>query len=184
MSFNKNFFFFIAFAFIFAFLNLIIVACGGSGGGDNQSDSNSELDSPPPPPSTGTGSIQGTVRSSNGTLLNAVHVRVVKVDELNIQIGAFSGIGPDLTFQDGVFRIDGAPPGNYRILIEKLDGRSAVFDDFRYSKYVVSNSPSTSFPDEYFNGERESSADDPFDFIEIAVVDGETTQDITFITND
>ncbi|MFQ5788695.1 MAG: hypothetical protein ACE5H1_12030, partial [Thermodesulfobacteriota bacterium] len=83
----------------------------------------------------------------------------------------------------GVFRIDGAPPGNYRILIEKLDGRSLVFDDFRYSQFVQSNSPLISFPDEYYNGDTESSTDDPFDFVEITVLDGQITQDINFITN-
>jgi len=187
MLFNRNLFFILFFSIFLALATLIMVACGGG----NDSSTRQSNPSPPPPsptatpPSTnGVGSIQGMVISSARTPLNAVHIRAVKVDGPNIQLGAFSGIGPNLTFQDGVLRIDEVPAGNYRILIEKLDGRSPAFDDFRYSQFVQSNSPLISFPDEYYNGERESSTDDPLDFIEITVMGGETTQDIIFITND
>ncbi|HEX9666534.1 MAG TPA: carboxypeptidase-like regulatory domain-containing protein [Thermodesulfobacteriota bacterium] len=130
------------------------------------------------------GAIQGTVTSSRGSPLNGVHVRAVKVDNTNIQISAFSGIGPNLTLRDGEFRIDGVPSGNYRILIEKLDGRSLVFQDFRYSDFVKQNSPLISFPDEYFNGTEESSDDDLEDSVEIIVINGQTTGGINIITND
>jgi hypothetical protein len=76
------------------------------------------------------------------------------------------------------------PSGNYRILIEKLDGRSLAFQDFRYSDFVEQNSPSISFPDEYFNGVEESSDDNPQDSVEITVINGQTTGGINIITND
>lgn len=153
-----------------------ISGCGG-GSGDENGDST-------PGPVTGTGSIQGRVVSSNGAPLNAVHVRAVNVSNSNIQLSAFSGIGPGLTFQNGVFIIDGVPAGNYRVLIEKLDGRSQAFQNTRYSSFVVLNSPSISLPDEYFNGADESSFDDPFEFTVISVTEGQTIQGINFITND
>ena len=130
------------------------------------------------------GAIQGTVTSSQGFPLNGVHVRAVNVDNTNIQISAFSGIGPNLTLQNGEFRIDGVPAGNYRILIEKLDGRSLAFQARRYSDFVGQNSPSISFPDEYFNGADESSDDDPGDSVEVTVRNGQTTGGIDIITND
>jgi hypothetical protein len=130
------------------------------------------------------GAIEGTVTSSRGFPLNGVHVRAVNVDNTDIQISAFSGIGPNLTFRDGEFRIDGVPSGKYRILIEKLDGRSLAFQAPRYGVFVEQNSPSISFPDEYFNGAEESSDDNPEDSVEITVTNGQTTGGINIITND
>jgi len=71
-----------AFCFIIA---ILIVGCGGGGDGDV---------SPPddPTPVTGTGAIQGRVTSSDGSLLNSVHVRAVNLSDNN-QLSAFSGIG-------------------------------------------------------------------------------------------
>ncbi len=163
----------------FLIVCLILGACdgGGSEGEEN----------PPPDPGTtlpGAGAIQGNIISSNGFTLNAVHVRAVSIDNQNIQISAFSGIGPNLTFQDGVYRIDGIPQGDYLVLIERLDGRSMVFDKERYSDFVRINSPPLSFPDEYFNGDGESSTDNPLDSVKVTVVNGQTTQGINFITND
>jgi len=155
----------------------LISGCGGGGDGDGNDEST-------PTPIIGTGSIQGTVRSSSGTPLNAIHVRAVNISDDNIQLSAFSGIGPNLTFQNGVFRIDGVPAGDYRVLIEKLDGRSSTFEDNRYSNFVGLNSPLISFPDEYFNGAAESSLDNPLDFAVITVTEDQTTQGINLITND
>jgi hypothetical protein len=130
------------------------------------------------------GAIEGTVTSSRGIPLNGVHVRAVKVDNTNIQISAFSGIGPNLTIRDGEFRIDGVTSGNYIVLIEKLDGRSLAFQARRYSDFVEQNSPFITFPDEYFNGAEESPDDNPEDFVEITVSNGQTTGGIDIITND
>ena len=130
------------------------------------------------------GAIQGTVTSSQGFPLDGVNVRAVNVDNTNVQISAFSGVGPNLTFRDGEFRIDGVPAGNYRILIEKLDGRSLAFQARRYSDFVEQNSPFISFPDEYFNGADESADDNPEDSVEITVRNGQTTGGIDIITND
>lgn len=163
----------------FFLICIFLVACDGGGGEDEEN--------PPPDPGTtlpGTGAIQGNVSSSNGFPLNAVHVRAVNVNSENIQISAFSGIGPNLTFQDGAYRIDGLPPGNYRVLIERLDGRSVVFDKEIYSDFVESNSPLISFPDEYYNGDGESSSDNPLDSVAVTVVNGQITQGINFVTND
>lgn len=159
---------------------IIFVACDGGGGSEDGSN-------PPPGNGTtlpGTGAIQGAVNSSNGFPLNAVHVRAVNTNNHNLQISAFSGIGPNLTFQDGVYRVDGLPPGNYKVLIDKLDERSLVFQKERYSDFVESDSPLISFPDEYFNGVGESSSDNPLEFVEVSVANGQITQGVNFITND
>lgn len=168
------------------FTGLVIIVLGSCDGGGEESGedgSNSGPDMNLIEPLF-RGAIQGTVTSAAGFRLNGVHVRAVRVDDTNIQISAFSGIGPNLTFRDGEFRIDGVPAGNYRILIERLDGRSPVFEDRRYSDFVRENSPLISFPDEYFNGANESSNDDPQDSVEVRVVNGETSGGINFITND
>ncbi|MBI4228437.1 MAG: carboxypeptidase regulatory-like domain-containing protein, partial [Deltaproteobacteria bacterium] len=163
--------------------NILLGSCDGGSeeGGGNGSNSGPDMNLIEP---LFRGAIQGTVTSSAGFPLNGVHVRAVRVDDTNIQISAFSGIGRNLTFRDGEFRIDGVPAGNYRILIERLDGRSPVFQDFRYSDFVTENSPLISFPDEYFNGADESSNDDPQDSVEVRVVNGQTAGGINFITND
>jgi hypothetical protein len=168
---------------VFAMISILYFSCDGGSDGSGGNGSNPGPDMSLPAPLLG-GAIQGTVTSSQGIPLNGVHVRAVKVDNPNIQISAFSGIGPNLTFRDGEFRIDGVPAGNYRILVEKLDGRSPVFQDFRYSDFVDQNSPLISFPDEYFNGAEESSDDNPEDFVEITVTSGQTTGGIDIITND
>lgn len=138
----------------------------------------------PPAGANGKGAIQGMVTSSNGIPLNAIHVRAVNVSNTDIQISSFSGIGDNLTFDDGVFYIGGVPPGDYRVLIERLDGRSSGFDSERYSAFVATNSPGISFPDEYYNGAGESSTDNPTEFVVVTVTGGQTTQGINFITND
>lgn len=168
------------------FIAMIFALSGSCDGGGKESGGNGSN----PNPDTGLtrplfgGAIEGTVTSSLGSPLNGVHVRAVNVNNTNIQISAFSGIGPSLTFRDGEFRIDGVPPGKYRILVEKLDGRSPAFQDFRYGDFVDQNSPLISFPDEYFNGAEESSDDNPEDFVDITVTDGQTTGGINIITND
>jgi hypothetical protein len=183
LLFRKNF----RYAFVpLLFFAIIFILSGSCDGGSEESGGNG---SNPGPDMNLTeplfnGAIQGTVISSRGSPLNGVHVRAVKVDNTNIQISAFSGIGPNLTLRDGEFRIDGVPPGNYRILIEKLDGRSLAFQDRRYSEFVEQNSPLISFPDEYFNGAEESSDDNTQDSVEITVINGQTTGGINIITND
>lgn len=173
-----------AFAASLFLVAIFVLASSCDGGGESDSDNVN------PPPETGVrpplfgGAIQGRVTSSAGSPLNGVHVRVVKVDNTNIQVSAFSGIGSDLDLRDGEFRIDGLPSGAYRVLIERLDGRSRVFQARRYSDFVARESPSISFPDEYFNGAEESSDDDTLDFVEITVINGQTTGGINIITND
>lgn len=166
------------------FIAIIFILSGSCDGGSNESGGNG------PAPDTNLleplfdGAIQGTVTSSTGSPLNGVHVRAVKVDNPDIQISAFSGIGPNLIFRDGEFRIDGVPSGNYTVLIEKLDGRSLAFQARRYSDFVEETNPSISFPDEYFTGAEESSDDNPEDSVEITVRNGQTTGAIDIITND
>jgi len=168
------------------FLAIIIILSGSCDGGSDGSGGNGSNPGPDMNPTEPLfdGAIQGTVTSSQGFPLNGVHVRAVNVNDTNIQISAFSGIGPNLTLRDGEFRIDGVPAGNYRILIEKLDGRSPVFQVARYGDFVRQTSPSISFPDEYFNGAEESADDNPEDSVEITVNDGHTTEGIDIITND
>jgi hypothetical protein len=168
------------------FFAIIFILSGSCDGGGEDSGGNGST----PGPDTNlteplfNGAIQGTVISSRGSPLNGVHVRAVKVDNTNIQISAFSGIGPNLSLRDGEFRIDGVQSGNYRILIEKLDGRSLSFQDRRYGSFVEQNSPLIPFPDEYYNAGKESSDDDPQDSVEITVINGQTTGGVNIITND
>ena len=167
-----------------AIISILSVSCDGgsdeSGGNGSNPGPDMNLTEP-----LFDGAIQGTVTSSQGFPLDGVHVRAVNVDNTNVQISAFSGIGPNLTIRDGEFRIDGVPAGNYRILIEKLDGRALAFQARRYSDFVQqNNSPFISFPDEYFNGADESADDNPKDSVEITVRNGQTTGGIDIITND
>lgn len=179
---QKNIRFSLTSLLFIAIFTIASVSCdgGSDGSGGNGSNQDSDMNSMDP---LFDGAIQGTVTSSQGFPLNGVHVRAVEVDNTNIQISAFSGIGSNLTLREGEFRIDGVPAGNYRILIEKLDGRSPVFQVARYGDFVGQNSPSISFPDEYFNGAEESSDDNPEDSVNITVREGQTTEGIDFITN-
>lgn len=158
-----------------------MVACGGgddsgqNGGGNGNGDG---------PGTQNTGTLRGSVTSSSGSPLNAVHVRAVSVSDRNLQISTFSGVTSNLRIQDGFFEITGLPPGDYVVLIEKLDSRTRAFSPSRYSDFVISDTPSISFPDEYFNGMNESSDDDPDDFVEVSVRAGRVTGGIDFITND
>lgn len=162
-----------------------IGGCGGGGGGNDGDDSDGMEQPTPPPvaPADGFGSIRGSVESSNGSPLNAVHVRAVNVNNPDIQISNFSGISPTLTIIDGFFQIDRIPPGNYKVLIERLDARSSVFSDTIYSDFVEDQSPFIAFPDEYFNGSDESSDDNPLEFDVVTVTEGEVTTGVDFITN-
>lgn len=137
----------------------------------------------PPPQSTSFGAIRGMVTTSGGSALNAVHVRAVNVANNDIQVGAFSGIDSGLTLSDGAYFIQGLPPGTYRVLIERIDGRGNVTKN-TLGSFVSSNAPNLVFPDEYYNGDRESDHDDPNDFEEVTVSPDQTTNGIDFITND
>ncbi|MGH7885943.1 MAG: carboxypeptidase-like regulatory domain-containing protein [Thermodesulfobacteriota bacterium] len=168
-------------AFLFI-TSLYIIACDGGGDeGDN-----GEVEEPglsPPAPTANFGSIRGRVRSANGSPLNAVHVRAVNINNTDIQISSFSGIASNRTIVNGLFQIDRIPPGNYRVLIERLDARSGVFNDIIYSDFVEDQNPFIAFPDEYYNGNDESSTDDPEDFVVITVNAGFISTGVNFITN-
>jgi len=166
---------------------------GGGGGGGTAGDDDDDVvigdvDTPdnPNPPETGTGEIRGSVVSSSFAPLNAVHVRAVNVDDQNIQISAFSGIGCNLSLMNGEFCIQNIPPGTYRILIEKLDARNEAFNTAfnRYSDFVSDELPALSFPDEYWNDTNESSTDNVMEVETVVVSDGDVVMDIDFITND
>lgn len=163
--------------------SFLLVSCGGGGGSDNNDNGNGDPGLPPTAPTQNFGSIRGSVESAGGTPLNAVHVRAVNINNTNIQISSFSGVSPNMMIVDGFFQIDRLPPGNYRVLIERLDGRSGVFADTIYSDFVEDQNPFIAFPDEYFNGEDESSTDNPADFVVINVVAGEISTGVDFVTN-
>ena len=165
-----------------------LISCGGGGGDDDDNGDDGGGDPMPtlPAPFEDFGSIRGSVESSGGNDLNAIHVRAVNIDNPNIQISAFSGINEDLEVQDGFFQIDRIPPGDYKVLIERLDARDGgggVFADTRYSDFVEAENPFIAFPDEYFNGNNESDDDDPMDFVIIEVEEGLITTGVDFITN-
>ncbi len=177
------------FFFLNTFVLIVILIIGCGGGGDGDGNGNGE-------PVISTGSISGMVTSSDGSPLNAVHVRAVNLSN-NMQLSACSGIGSTvnakllntgtnskLIVQNGLYVIEGVPTGTYRVLIEKMDSRSPVFEPVRYSIFVILNNPTISFPDEYYNGANESSTDDPLESVVVTVNVGQTTQNINFITND
>lgn len=157
---------------------------GGGGGTPGDDDDDDVVMDDPTPPIAGTGIIRGMVQSSGGTDLNGVHVRAVNVDNPNLQISSFSGIDCDLVLLDGEFCIQNVPAGTYRILIERLDGSPAAFQNNRYSQYISSEITTLVFPDEYWNGANESDTDDVMEIETIVVTDGMTVMDINFITND
>lgn len=161
---------------------------GGCGGGDDD-DGNGGNQPPPPPPSATFGSIRGSVSSSTGTPLNGVHVRAVNTSDPDIQISTFSGIDTNLSLKDGAFDIQNVPPGSYKVLIEQMNSRSGAFDPDRYSDFVIVENLNLvflgiSFPDEFYNGNDESTGDDPNAFVVVSVVGGQVASGIDFITND
>ena len=178
---------------IFLFSFSMLLAC------DSGSNKETDPDLPPPvvgddddddddfvddkPLLTGTGEIRGSVVSSSGTPLNAVHVRAININDTDLQMSSFSGIDSDLDLEDGAFSIQNLPPGTYRVVIEKLDDRSSAFDPDRYSLFVIAGT-SLDFPDEYWNGADESDDDIPSDFEAIVVTNGSTVNGIDIITND
>ncbi len=155
---------------------------GGCGGGDD--DGGGEDGTPPPPPTQKEGIIKGLVTTSSGVPLNGVHVRAVSADDTDIQISTFSGIDVNFTVADGVFAIQNVPPGNYKIVVERMDNRSSAFDPSRYSDFVEEETlGQPSFPDEYYNGSDESASDDPNDFVIVTVGSGQTVSGINIIVN-
>ena len=159
---------------------------GGGGGGTPGGGGSGEppMDDPTPP-DTGTGEIRGSVVSLIDGPLNGVNVRAINIDDPNVQISSFSGIDTDLMLVDGAFSIQNAPPGTYRVLIERLDGRNAFFDSVgTYSEFITQEATTTTFPDEYWNGAGESAIDDPMDIETVVVTNGMTVNGIDFITND
>ena len=158
-------------------------SCGGGGGDDDNNGDDNPQQPPISAPFAEFGSIRGSVEDASGQPLNAVHVRAVNITNTNIQISSFSGVTTNKSIVNGFFQIDRLPPGNYRVLIEKLDGRSGVFNDTIYSDFVEDQNPFLAFPDEYYNGNDESSTDDPGDFVAVNVEAGEITTGIDFITN-
>lgn len=156
---------------------LLIIACGSGDGTVDAVDP--DIITP-----SDFGTIRGSVTSSRGIPLNAVHVRAVNVEDTDIQISTFSGMTSGFDIVDGYFEISFVPPGNYRVLIEKMDSRNNVFQPQRYTDFIVSDNPQISFPDEYFNGANEGPDDDPGDFVIINVTAGDVVSGIDFITND
>lgn len=170
---------------ILAFITVSVVfmiACGGNGDGNNDGQNNGGDNGGNA--ATELGTIRGSVNSSTGIPLNAVHVRAVNMSDHNIQLSTFSGITRDFRIQNGFFEITSLPPGPYKVLIEKMDSRIRAFDPTRYSDFIISDNPSISFPDEYYNGQNESSDDNPADFVTINVGSGQISSGINFITND
>lgn len=170
-------------SFLLFTILIVLVSCGGSSGGNNGSNDNGNNGGGN---NTGSefGAVRGTITSSRGQPLNAVHVRAVNISNSNIQIGTFSGITSDLRIQDGFFEIDDLPAGQYKILIEKMDSRLRAYNPTRYSDFLIAENPSISFPDEYYNGSNESSHDDPLEFVAVNVTAGHISGGINFITND
>ncbi len=189
----------------------IISGCGGGGGGSDNGDEEGTTESGDTDgggSETGdtdggddgttsemTGSISGTIFSASGAPLDAIHVRIVNINDTGIQLGTFSGLGSDVSFAKqsgnsklilddiGVYQIDNIPPGSYKVLIEKMDDRSGAFDPDRYSAFVDNEQPPVAFPDEYYNGSNESSTDNPSDFTPVEVKAGEIASGVNIITN-
>ncbi|MBP7864459.1 MAG: pre-peptidase C-terminal domain-containing protein [Acidobacteria bacterium] len=74
------------------------------------------------------GSELGTIRGRifyNGQIpLTAVHVRVVKKSDIDLQVACLSGFRAD---GSGEFEISGLPPGEYHLVVEAIDGRDGIW---------------------------------------------------------
>ncbi len=76
-----------------------------------------------PEDTAGLGAIAGRVVTAGGLPINQLHVRVVRVGGSEAHIGVFT----DRTGRgDGTFRVPGLTPGEYRVLIEAVNGRNNI----------------------------------------------------------
>lgn len=163
--------------FVMALL-VLMTACGGGGGGSSAVvrgddvtiiEEGGELDL-----SLSNGTISGLVVTAAGDPQSSVHLRAVSLADPNIQIGHF-------TDRNGRYEISQLPEGDYRLIVENINGRGGV-ERVRISNSVLA--PTPFFPDEYYDESTESAEDDPLESSIVTVSAGETTDGIDFILND
>lgn len=70
-----------------------------------------------------TGTIKGHVHYRHMVPVTAAHVRAIMNSNPNIQVAGLSGYAGD---GSGEFRVAGVPPGDYRLVVEGIDGRDDI----------------------------------------------------------
>lgn len=73
-----------------------------------------------------TGAIKGRVDYLHTIPVTAAHVRAIMTSNPDIQVGGLSGYAAD---GSGEFRIAGLPPGDFRLVVEGIDGRDGITAD-------------------------------------------------------
>jgi len=130
---------------------------------------------------SGLGTISGSVRAASGAAINAIAVRAVS--SAGEHVGVLSnGDG----FGQGRFRIQGVPPGRYRVLIEGVNRRGGVSGDALASGAgSLGSEPFALGVDEFWQpGDTYDPAlDDPVASVEVAVRAGRDTGSIDFVLN-
>jgi len=159
-------------------LLVLMTACGGGGGGSSASvrgeevslvEEGGDLDL-----SLSNGTIAGRVVTAAGHPQSSVHLRAVSLADPDIQIGHF-------TDRNGRYEVSQLPEGDYRVIVENINGRGGV-ERTRISSTVLA--PTPFFPDEYYDASTESDEDDPLAFSIVTVSAGQTTDGIDFVLND
>jgi len=90
--------------------------------------------------------------------------------------------------ENGDYLLPGLPAGNYKVLIQPLDGDVGGFPltPALISAHLQTITNNTDFPEEFYNGGDESgnpATDDPTGFVPVTVNAGTVTSGINFVTN-
>lgn len=154
---------------------VLTTACGGEKGGGGR---NKLLPGPEPVVivAIGEAGIAGQVTDSNGNPINGINVRVVDAANPNIQVAVVSGMNGDL---DGSYRINHLPAGQYRVLIEMLDGRGVDLTPDKIDGLYEAYYPEMDIADQYYKISTDGSTGADSD--EVTLTDGTITEDIDFV---
>ncbi|HUU28697.1 MAG TPA: FlgD immunoglobulin-like domain containing protein [archaeon] len=88
------------------------------------------------------------------------------------------------TDQEGNFRIQGLPPGEYVLGVQPMDDVPAGTNRNAFNTLVSLFGDTDFIWDEFYNGSRESAEEkDPFDYEPVGVTPGDVTAGIRFVTN-
>ncbi|MHC4547245.1 MAG: hypothetical protein ACYTEZ_00590 [Planctomycetota bacterium] len=132
----------------------------------------------------GLGSISGTVRSVSGTPLNEILVRAVgPMSGAQHHIGVLTNVDAR---NEGRFTVPHLPPGDYRVIVEAVNGRGGVDSgSLAGSGNALGADPFIFAADEYWQpGDTyDPAVDDPTDFALVRVRAGRDTGAVDFVAN-
>lgn len=134
-----------------------------------------------PADNSGLGSISGKVESLGGAPVNAMFVRAIgPVGGPEAHVGAFSNFD---AAGDGNFSIKNLPAGDYRVLIEAVNGRKSVSGDTVATGTNSLGSDPFLFAGDEFWRLADSYQDDPAAFTLVRVRAGRDTGSVNFVLN-